>query len=227
MATATFTEVVDRAIGQALEEAIWDDQIKDNVNQLAGAHRNLLVNGAFEVWQRGTSGFTTPLGMYTADMWRYVDAGGSGTIAITRESSTKLAASTYALKAVYTKVAVNSQLTQRIENVAELRGRYLSLSVWVHQSVASGCRPFIADSAGTTYGSAVATTGSFVLLTVTRTVDSAATTLDAGVEFQSSGTYYLDNAMLSLSPVPAPFRPLHPQEELARCQRYYEVHGGR
>jgi hypothetical protein len=41
----------------------------------------------------------------------------------------------------------------------------------------------------------------------------------------AAGTLYLDNAMLVIGPAPAPYQPLHPQEELARCQRYYEVLG--
>lgn len=226
MATATFTEVEDRSIGQQLSEAIWDDQIRDNVNQLAGAHRNLLVNGGYEVWQRGAGSFTAVGGVWTADRWRYYDAGLSGTIAITRESSTKATDSVYSLKAVFTRVGVNGILTQLIEDYTQLRGRTVSLSMKVHQSVASSCRLFITDSTGTTTSATSATTGSFVTLTATRALGSGITSLEVGVEFTASGTFHLDNAMLVIGPAPAPYQPLTPQEDLARCQRYYEVHGG-
>lgn len=220
MATATFTEVVAR-VDQQLTNAIWADQIKDNINQLGGAHQNILVNGGFEVWQRGAGGFTTTLA-YTADRWQMTNNLGVHTV--TQETSIIDVTGASSLKSVTADTSCKVQ--QTIERHLDLRGKTISFSIRARQSVASAAQIFITDSSGTANGSTVATTGSFVTLTVSRTLGSGITSLVVGVAFTAAGTYYLDNAMLVVGPAPAPFQPLHPQEELARCQRYYEVIGG-
>jgi hypothetical protein len=84
----------------------------------------------------------------------------------------------------------------------------------------------IYDGATTTTGATSATTGSFVTLTATATIGASATLVQVQIQMIASGTSYFDHAMLVIGPAPAPFQPLHPQEDLARCQRYYEIiHG--
>lgn len=222
MATAAYTTVVDRGVGDPLTEAIWDDQLKDNVNMLLGkASGNLLTNGGFEVWQRGTGSFTAD-GAYSADRWVLFKSGGS-TITVTQETSTIAANSRYSLKAVTTSTTCGVQ--QKIENGYELRGQTVAVSIRVHQSVSSGVRVVLSADGGTTSGTASysTTTGSFVTITTTMTLSATATYALLAIYFDLAGTYYLDNAMLVIGPNAAPYEPLHPQEELARCQRYYEV----
>lgn len=223
MATATFTEVVDRTIGDPITEAIWDDQLKDNLNQLGGAHRNLLVNGGFEVWQRGAGAFTAS-GAYTADRW-VMEEGSLSAMSVTQESTTIDSQGRYSLACVYTHSST-SALYQDVENWRDFKGKTVSFSVRVRQSVASMMRVQLSDGVDLIASSPIATTGSFVTHTISYTVETSATTLRASVQFLASGTAYLDNAMLVVGPAPAPYQPLHPQEDLARCQRYYEVHGG-
>lgn len=223
MATAVFTTVVDRSVGDPLTEAIWDDQLKDNLNSLAGSHRNLLTNGGFEVWQRGAGGFTADLA-YTADRWQLdIEV---GTATVTQETSV-VDASSSSLKLVTAGGASSALIVQKIEDVKQLRGRTISFSARIQQSVASQAVLRITDSAGSSNGSAVATTGSFVTLTVSRAIGaSEAGPLTVSIAVGAAGTYYYDNAMLVIGPAPAPYQPLHPAEELARCQRYFEVVGG-
>jgi len=222
MATAAYTTVVDRAVDDPITEAIWDDQIKDNGNMLQGkGSGNWLVNGGFEVWQRGTGSFTAN-SAYSADRWYLYTT--SGTLTVTRESSTIEANSRYSLKAVTTGAgATEHAIIQNIENGYALRGQTYSFSVRVNQSVASGVTISID---GQTSSTTSATTGSWVTLTATGVVGSSATSVNVIIYFAAAGTYYLDNAMWTLSPSPMPFEPLHPQAELARCQRYYEFIGG-
>lgn len=220
MADATFTTVVAR-VDQQLTNAIWEDQIRDNVNQLAGSHRNQFVNGGLEFWQRGAGPFTAV--NFTADQWRVEKSDGTATGTTTQETTTIDSYSVSSLKMVAT---VLTRVVQKTEHYLALRGQDLSVSVRVRQGVASNVRAYVQDSSGYTYGSAVATTGSFVTLMATRTVGASVTEIRAGIEIAAADTVYLDNAMLVIGPDAAPYRPLHPQEDLARCQRYYEVMGG-
>lgn len=227
MATATFTEVVDKATGDTITESNWDDMLRDNINQLAGGHKSLLVNGSFNQWQRGAGAFASN-NFWSADRW-YAQRQGAGTSSqsVTQETSTT-DGNANALKTVVTSyVTVATEVVQKLEDYVSLRSQTISFSIRVNQSVASCVTPFIRESlTTTTSGSTSATTGSFVTLTVTATIGGSATAVECGVAIAANATVYLTKAMLVLGPAPAPYRPLHPQEDLARCQRYYEVHGG-
>lgn len=223
MATATFTTVEAR-VDQILSNAIWADEIKDNLNQMAGSHRNLLVNGGFEVWQRGASFSVSPSNTaFTADRWLAVSAGGT-TSTITQETSIVDTGSASSLK--YVTSGGTATCFQKLEDYSQLRGQTISLSMRVRQGSASAVTLNIEQTSGVTTGSASATTGSFVTLTVTATIASNTNLVQIYATIASGATVYFDNAMLVIGPAPAPYRPLHPQEELARCQRYYEIVGG-
>lgn len=220
MATAQLTTVVNRDQDDILTEPIWDDQLRDNINQLIGLRSgNILVNGEFEVWQRGAGPFTTH-NAYTSDCW-YMEVGSSSTI--TQETSVVDSAGS-ALKLV--GVAPGNTVVQKIENFATYRGKTLSLSMRIRQSVAAGLRISLSDGISSGTGLTAATTGSYITHTLTYTVNAAATRLYVIVETQASGTFYLDNAMLVFGPAATQCVPEDPQVRLARCQRYYEVHGG-
>lgn len=224
MATAAFTTVESR-VDQQLTNTIWADEIKDNINQLGGAHRQLLVNGGFEYWQRGAGSFTAP-DAYGADRWQN-NLNILDVITVTKETSIVDGASVAALKTIAGNLGASPySIRQTIEDYAQLKGKTVSFSVRVQQNVASSVSLKLDDGVGSTTGSTVATTGSYVTLTVTHTLNASATRLFCDVVIVRNTTTYLDNAMLVVGPAPAPYRPLHPQEELARCQRYYEVHGG-
>jgi hypothetical protein len=222
MATATFTTVVSRAIGDPLTQPIWTDQLQDNLNQLGGSHRNQLTNGGFDIWQRGAGPFTTSV--YTADRW-LVFLGGGDTLTVTQETSVVDTPSPASLKAVYTFGGGSTSISQRVEQHASLKGKTVSVSMRVQQGTASGVTLQLNDGVGTTSAATSTTTGSYVTLTATRTLSASATLLLVTVSLTASGTYYFDNAMLVIGPAPAPYQPLHPQEDLVRCQRYYEVLG--
>lgn len=212
------TTLPDLSQGQVTTEAYFDN-LNIDVNELIGLRsRNLLTNGGFEVWQRGAGPFSA-LNAYSADRWLI---GSSGVGTITKETTT-VDSSGSSLKAVVT--ANGFIISQKLEDFAQLRGQTLSLSVRIQQSVASGVTMSIQDGIGTPSFPTSSTTGAWVTLTQTFVVAASATSVTIAFQF-SVGTHYLDNAMLVMGPAPTAYVPLHPQEELARCQRYYEVHGG-
>ena len=104
---------------------------------------NLLINSAFDYWQRGTSGFTTP-NVYTADRWR-TNYSHTAAISIDRDTDipNDLSFQTdYSLKYTVTTGAATgaaewSLIEQKMEGVVfeEAIGKYVTVSFWVKSNV--------------------------------------------------------------------------------------------
>jgi len=96
------------------------------------SNRNKIINGNFDVWQRGTSGSSG----YIADRWTTVSSG--STTAISRQSFTLGQTDVpdepiYFHRVVVTSVAgagSNAILVQRVEGVRNLAGQAATLSFW-------------------------------------------------------------------------------------------------
>ena len=192
------------------------------------ARANQLVNGGFEVWQRGNGPFTAS-GAYTADRWS-ITLGGSSTLSIVKNTanvdvgSLACAACTY----VHNAASYLSQ-TLKLSEGNQLAGRPISCSVRVRTSTAAAVQlQLVTDgTGGGTVNSAVHTGGgTYETLTGTATVPTDATQVQLFVRFGASCTAYLDNAMLVVGSVAADYVPLPPADDLARCLRYYETIGG-
>lgn len=182
--------------------------------------RNLLVNGGFEVWQRGTTGFGAT-SAYTADRWQ-IQLAGTSTVTVARESSNIAAGSQYALSAVYVHNA-SSYLTQSLEMYPQLQAVALSLGVWVKCATANAVRVAVADSSSNTYSAYHPGDNLYHLLTVPAVVIGAtATTVQVQLRLDASCTAFFDSAMLVAGKSVAPFVPLSPADDVLRCQRYYE-----
>ena len=101
---------------------------------IAGA-KNALINGAFDYWQRGTSGFSQG-GSYNADRWKCYYDGAGATIAITQQSLAGAITgvdSPYFWQAAQTVAgsgATVNLLYQLIENVQTYSGQNIVLSFW-------------------------------------------------------------------------------------------------
>lgn len=187
--------------------------------------QNLLVNGGFEVWQRGTSFAAMATSAYACDRWQY-NKGGTSALTTTQETSIIDTASRYSAKLVYTHNA-GSTFFQKLEDPYQLRGLTLTVSMKVRSNTASAVRLRIDDSAGQGTAGSYHTGGStFETLTATKVINSGATAVEIAVELNASATIYLDNAMLIIGTVAATYVPALAADELVRCQRYYEVWGG-
>lgn len=166
---------------------------------------NFLRNAGFE---GGPAGPWTVTNVNQAVFGSWSALNGTGSSAVlSRELTTKSTDSDVAAKIVQTKVSGSLQLYQNVLNFASMRSKQVTLSVQVHQSVAASVRAYIGDSVGTTFSATSATTGSFVTLTVTRTIDGAATVVQAGISVDLSATVYVDNLILALGAVAATYRP--------------------
>lgn len=187
---------------------------------------NLLDNGGFEIWQRGTT-FTNPAsGAYTADRWATGKSAGI-TVNITKDTTT-FDSGTASIK-VDTTVAANNQmyLIENIETFADYRGKTVSFSARVKTSTASKIRLAMADGVAQTFSSYHTGSGNFETLTMTFSVNASASTLSCYIgmiaDTVTVNTFWADGAMLVPGATPAPYAPLHSMTDLARCQRYYEI----
>ena len=190
---------------------------------LAG-RRNLILNGGFDVWQRGTS-FSA--GGYTADRWA---APNPGTLSVT-----KLYDSTLGLNYLTNTNSGGWGIYTRLEakDVQHLRaGTVVTFSLYT--TVASGDKLRYKANTGTKLEAGlttIETIGSWYRKSVTITVTSEMETLfdfDQYLNilyepFVAANTpYSVTGVQLELGSVATPFEHRSYGEELALCQRYYQ-----
>ena len=210
-------------------------------------NRNRIINGAFDIWQRGGGGFIATDGMYTADQWRYSQTGAGGTHTVTRvdqpTGSTLIAGMNprYYLRLSNTVVgsATAQIIGQRIEDVRTLAGESCTLSAWIKgtatgitakavQNFGTGGSP--SSAVTTTLGTATPTT-SWVRLHVHFTMPNLSgktigTNENSFVEIQfdcgaSLGTLDLWGVQLEQNTTQTAFERESIQQTLAKCQRYF------
>lgn len=191
---------------------------------------NILDNGGFEIWQRGTT-FTNPANAtYTADRWQITHITPNPTYTISRSSST-VDTGLYSMEINVTNFNSTPfiQLVQYIENYIVYAGQTVTLSMRVWSNTA-GCNLELFDFASHFAQSANHPGDSaWHTLTCTLTCGTTAqmTSLTAAFNAASgtNGMYFIDSAMLVVGSTAANFVALHPQVDMQRCQRYYEIPG--
>lgn len=108
----------------------------DAVTSIASLSPNYIINGAFDIWQRGTSFSATSTSLYTADRW--VMSNNGGTSSVTRQTFTPGTAPVagyegrYFLRHAVTTIGTISTLgtSHRIEDVRTLANQTATVSFW-------------------------------------------------------------------------------------------------
>ena len=204
------------------------------------AGKNFLINGGFDIWQRGTSS-TTNLAYNTADRWlMYYN---TLTTTFSQETSVVPTGSRYSLKV--TQATANSYITinQAIEtaNAIQLAGKTVTFSSSIQATVSTSVVVTVSYSTSTDVG----VTGSWTAIT-----PNSGGSITANTSWQQLiGTYnipstaksilvnyyvptltvgnsvYFAQAQLEVGSVATPFSRAGGtlQGELALCQRYYET----
>jgi hypothetical protein len=211
------------------------------------AGKNAIINGNFDIWQRGTS-IVNPVNQYTADRWQ-VNSGETQTIS--RQSSGAPAGSQYYMRNTATQAACFFVPTTFLETstVAAFWGKTVTVSILVRRNATMNANmTFQLDKSSTvdagsgasftTISSTTITNASmptatgvtdWYLATITGTVpnDGTANSLRvrlltaAGVP--SGATFDMSQCQLEVGSVATQFTRAGGtiQGELAACQRYY------
>jgi len=194
--------------------------------------RNYLVNGGFEIWQRGTGPFVTN-GAYWADRWR-ADIGINTVTGIDlhRMASTiSLGAGSGWAASIGINLGAGAMMRvgQQImpgDTLDQLRGRVMTLSARVLPNTLNSIRPVVVGGVMGSTTNPFNTTNNAQTMWCTFTVPSNETSLYVGFEMaNASSVSQVDEAMLVIGSVPADYFPEQPADEIARCKRYFEILG--
>jgi hypothetical protein len=197
---------------------------------------NVVINGAFDIWQRGTT-FTTPNGAYTADRWITYANGTSGTCQ--RSTDVPSTNFTYSIYAASSS-AVYNIIEQRIESTnAKIAGNTVTISFYAKGTAGTNqlqialyyatavdnhtTQTFISQTA---VGASTLAT-SWQRYSITTTLPDAA--VNNGWELRifrdntSANGFVVTGVQVEAGTVATPFRrnANSIQGELAACQRYY------
>jgi hypothetical protein len=197
-------------------------------NRLIDAYRNLLTNGGFELWQRGTGPYTAHLA-YGPDRWR-IALTGTDTLSVSRSTTADTVfGSQYSAACTFVlgTGAGNTNLQQYFTTVdnAQTYNRAMMFSVRVQTSTPNAVRLGYYNGSAWVYGTQYHT-GDGTWQTLVLTIPALAiTTQYVAVVFAASCTAYVDSAMLIVGTTYADFYPWPPAVDLTICQRYYEEVG--
>lgn len=227
----------------------WDSAYAPRAATVPISSPNYAINGAFDIWQRGTS-FTPTNGViiYTADrFWVYRDTGSA--VTVSRQTFTPGSApdnsieGTYFYRYAQTTTGSGGSLNliaQPIENARILAGKTATISFWAKADAARTVTPQLSRAYGSGgsaeetifTGSAITLSTSWARYSVTTTIPSVSgKTINDGsnltvlLKLAANVVQTVDIWGLQLEEGAAAtdFRRNAPsiQAELAACQRYY------
>jgi hypothetical protein len=200
---------------------------------------NAIINGAFDIWQRGNS--FTNANSYTADRWNMASSASAGRV-VTKEQLTKTEQELIGVKNFLrfnstAAATYDNRIFQRVEGI-ELAGKTVTLSAWIRASSSGQSVSLqIRTSANSTNQNSGASSPSQTLTTGWQryyfqytvppipdfTIDANAFHLIV-LQFSSNPLQVDVTAVqLEVGTVATPFKRNAPsiQAELAACQRYY------
>lgn len=114
-----------------------------------GGFRNMLLNGAFRIWQRGVGPFTLP--SYTADRWGYATSGGAGSAVAMSQIAHPTIPGRFGWRFQLTTLGslAAPRLVQNMEGVSKCEGQTVNVSFKYISNVAASADVGIQQNFGT------------------------------------------------------------------------------
>jgi hypothetical protein len=240
--TATAADTPARlAVGNNGETLVADSSTSTGLRYSSIPGANLLANGSFDIWQRGTSGFSTNQA-YSADRWFSYSM---VTATISQETSIVPDGATNALKVNITSANgyVNMQYAMEQSDVQKLRGKTITFSVYLRADATYNGSFNMSIQSNTTGNtqtggtwstvtgastSHTPSTSAFTRISVTGTVPTNANGLafyiGQNATLANNSNYYIALAKAEIGSVATTWSRAGGgtiQGELAACQRYY------
>jgi hypothetical protein len=228
---------LDKPSGIAGEAILRAETPQEQFNLIGAGRRNLLINGDFQVSQRGdyTTAITAP-NTYALDRW-IVDRNGTATVQHTSGHDIPGSpAICKAIKLVQTVTGTNYLgIRQKIENPSIYAARTFTYSAWIRSNTPNArIECYIPGTTPNLHiGPSHSGNGQWEYLSFTFTLNPGTPTAFHADVFIDNGSYsnititageYVEATMLQLETgkVATPFEHRSYGEELALCQRYYE-----
>jgi hypothetical protein len=204
-----------------------------NVGQFG--NRNLIINGAMQVAQRGTSSTSNGYGL---DRWKTYNSGGTATLSqqtFASGDSPEVGLDTY-VRIVRASPSGIYYFSQRVEDVRKSDGATLTLSFYGKASSATTVPCRITQEFGSGGSSGVNTTSQNNNLTTSwqrfsltfNMASLSGKTIGTGSNFEpvfdipaTTATIEITGVQLELGDTATPFEHRSYGDELAKCQRYY------
>jgi hypothetical protein len=204
------------AVGNNGETLVADSSTSSGLRYQTGYNNNAIINGGFDVWQRGTSTNITSTYAYSADRWQTSASGASGTIGtLTRQTvsdTTNLPTIQYCARVQRTAASTATQspvmnLSLESSDSYRFAGQTVTVSYYAraganYSSASSGLAYYLFSGTGTDQnigtagftGQATTASGTATLTTTwqrftyTATVAATATQLALWFQFTPTGT---------------------------------------
>jgi hypothetical protein len=209
---------------------------------------NAIINGAFDIWQRGTSFTGTTSSLYTADRWEVRNGTTPTTRTVSRQTfspgeieSIGIGDGQFYIRNACTGSTSYLRINQRIEDVRTLAGQTVTVSFWARATGGASLQAifvqeFGAGGSSSTSTTALSITPSTSWQRVTGTVNlpsmvgktvgtSSFLHLIIQLSTVTDGNLDIWGVQLEAGLAATPFRrnANSIQGELAACQRYYQM----